>query len=224
MRTEIFVTGFPKSGNTWLTRLIGDALDSPINAGKNKRALADEGGNRTGEYVIRQHHRFHPDGITIHIHRDPRDVLVSTYFYWRMKTWEDAMERICVRWKGYMDRAQNERKDVETSYEAIHADTKGEIERILDTLNLTVVNDLDEVIPRQAFDARVIVAKTYKAGGDVYHPAAQMRLLRKGIVGDWENYLTPAMCERVENCVGGWMRKLGYTEDEYWWQEIAGTG
>ena len=30
MKNKVIITGYPKSGNTWLTRLIAEALDSPV--------------------------------------------------------------------------------------------------------------------------------------------------------------------------------------------------
>ena len=90
-RIPIFVIGYPKSGNTWLTRLVGDALNSPTGSGygKHELDLSTEGKGRPGPYfVLKSHHsqRDKPEYITdkskvIYIYRDFRDVLVSSFFH-----------------------------------------------------------------------------------------------------------------------------------------------
>ena len=101
---EIIVTGYPKSGNTWLSRLLGDILNSPVTGRDDYEAvpISQEGLDRSGDYTIIQLHlvpdcsnhnnqfitnRFHicPDNhtdekIVIPI-RDPRDVAVSCMHY-----------------------------------------------------------------------------------------------------------------------------------------------
>lgn len=55
----IFVAGYPKSGNTWLTRLLGDALDCPTGGSMPQQdavEIACEGNDRPGHYVIRKGH------------------------------------------------------------------------------------------------------------------------------------------------------------------------
>ncbi len=90
-RIPIFVIGYPKSGNTWVTRLVGDALKSPTGSGygKHELELATEGKGRPCSYfVLKSHHsqRDKPEYITnkskvIYIYRDFRDVLVSSFFH-----------------------------------------------------------------------------------------------------------------------------------------------
>jgi hypothetical protein len=106
IRETIFVAGYPKSGNTWLTRLLADVLDSPSGGCRpidDDAEVATEGQDREGKYIVRKGH-FRPvennEGpivpkehklawkrITtqkvVLIYRDPRDVLVSGAHYWR---------------------------------------------------------------------------------------------------------------------------------------------
>jgi len=88
-RVPIFVIGYPKSGNTWLARLIADALNSPMVGGNNPIDKAIKKENCIAEFVIYKSHyseRSKPDYITgstkiVYIVRDFRDVLVSGFFH-----------------------------------------------------------------------------------------------------------------------------------------------
>jgi hypothetical protein len=112
----IIVVGYPKSGNTWLARLLGDALDSPVRGiAKSAEPLATEGLDRAGGFLVSQQH-LEPD-ITlkgnrfivgakranprswngekiVHIIRDPRDICVSANHYWQLKAISRAVK--CV--------------------------------------------------------------------------------------------------------------------------------
>ena len=109
-RTPIYIAGFPKSGTTFTTRLIGDALNSPTGGsipGQDHKEPASEGHDRPGKYVIRKGHfkildgdpgtksavpRAHEIYIpklsggerVIFLVRDPRDICVSGSFYFNV--------------------------------------------------------------------------------------------------------------------------------------------
>ena len=83
-KEPIYVVGFPKSGNTWLARLISETLDSNL-APNNSIDAADFSENRKGKYIIfKQHTDENISDISkssvIYIIRDVRDVLVSGFF------------------------------------------------------------------------------------------------------------------------------------------------
>lgn len=126
----IFVSGYPKSGSTWLTRLLGDIFDSPTGGcmpEEDHKEIATEGQNRPGNYIIRKGHFVLIDNNTgpvvprphrlawtrltderiVFLVRDPRDICISGAYHWRQKP-EAFLERMikgnvarCGRWDEY---------------------------------------------------------------------------------------------------------------------------
>ena len=99
-RKTIYVAGYPKSGTTWLTRLLGDALNCPTGASipaHDATEPAAGGWDRPGPYIVRKGHywlesyagdepvvpaahRLRFAKLTdpvVFIVRDPRDIAVS---------------------------------------------------------------------------------------------------------------------------------------------------
>lgn len=110
---QIAVIGYPRSGNTWLSRLLGDILDSPVGGIYNANPLATEGRHRPGKYKVMQLHLrpvyemknsvipsawglcvplWNGEPPIIHIVRDPRDVVCSAWHYWNIATLDEALD------------------------------------------------------------------------------------------------------------------------------------
>ena len=80
---QIYVVGFPKSGNTWLLRILCDLCDANIDQGGVVNR-ADYRANRQ-KTIIKMHFED-PNSVilggkVIYIVRDVRDVLVSGFFH-----------------------------------------------------------------------------------------------------------------------------------------------
>lgn len=88
----IVVVGFPRSGNTWLTRLLAECLGCPSGGAyiDNYQEQAAEGLDRESKYsVFKTHHEYSfiagncsNQNNVIHIVRDIRDIVVSGWHYW----------------------------------------------------------------------------------------------------------------------------------------------
>ena len=95
---SIFIIGFPKSGNTWLTRLIADSLRMRVGSGMrvdDDFEIATSVNTQLGlpgvtDFTIRKTH-FLPEVLKkvreedmnkgVYIYRDFRDIVISSFFY-----------------------------------------------------------------------------------------------------------------------------------------------
>ena len=92
---DIIVVGYPKSGNTWVTRLVADLVGCPVVGflGGDHDEIAREGFDRKSDYrCFKSHHQFNKlqkfrSGTTkmIYVIRDPRDVCLSGSRYFRFE-------------------------------------------------------------------------------------------------------------------------------------------
>lgn len=94
LKQKIIIVGYPKSGNTWITRLTAQLLNCPVNGflyEKHNNEIATEGLNRDSEYeCFKSHHQYFElaredieNAKIIYVIRDPRDIFLSgiNYFY-----------------------------------------------------------------------------------------------------------------------------------------------
>jgi hypothetical protein len=115
---DVIIVGFPKSGNTWLARLMGDALNRPIRGTVEAKPLAAEGEERgDARGIVRQLHlkpsndvppnypgfvaspwainpQYHTEEKIVHIIRDPRDVAIAIDAYWVMNDLNFAITEV----------------------------------------------------------------------------------------------------------------------------------
>lgn len=213
--TEILVVGFPKSGNTWLSRLLSDALDWPVRGIEDARPLAECGADREDGNVIRQLHlspysrpgrpvvsdqwacniaALNGQHKIVHILRDPRDVAVAINHYWGIKNLQHTITRVMAHgehplwgcgWSQYVNAWRKTPQALETRYEWLHEDTLLELRRILDRFGLRPVKPLDEVVLRQALKATRERISKDKDEHYAHGKGAQLTNLRGGRVGDW---------------------------------------
>lgn len=249
MRKPIYVVGYPRSGNTWLSRLLGDILNSPVEGYKNAKPIATEGQDRGGDYVVRQLH-LKPveyeieDGLTaneisipmwdgdgiVTITRDPRDVAVSAMYYWNIPDIDTTVKAMgeglhpligVGSWSGFVESWLSIKTigivAANVFYEDLYWNPESEIYRLLSSLRIRNVREADVVaaLNRQEINVK---RNQVKLDGDrrPYGKEIQIKHLRKGIVGDWTGHFTRKTCELSQHYFGDLMLKIGYIENERW--------
>lgn len=95
MKIPIIVAGYPKSGTTWLARLVGELLVCPVEGFLNKpgeNEMAKEGEDRHSDFYVLKAHQLYNEitssidnARVIYIVRDVRDVVVSGARFFRFR-------------------------------------------------------------------------------------------------------------------------------------------
>ena len=223
----IWVVGCPKCGNTWLSRLVGEAIDAPVGGTWHqtrnmwKQPACAEGSDRISDHWIYQEHLYDPsvakNDKTIFINRDPRDVIVATKFYWATNSISAAIEKMALKWASMLNLWYPDTATACTSYEALLNDTSSELSFLLSGIGVTPVKDIDEVVHNQSFAQR---SQFVENNRDNLHLGyrIQKSLVRKGIVGDWRNHLSVADAKKIHELLYPQMKSLGYETNEEWWK------
>lgn len=237
MRT-IYVAGYPRSGTTWLTRLLGDVLNCPTGGsipGDDYREPGAEGQGRPGAYVIRKghfelvsekgpavprshvlnYHQLTTEGV-VFIQRDTRDVICSVKEYWDISTIEATIRYMAIgqvvrNYRQYMQVwLAATFPHVVTSYEALWNDTAAEITRIVSELGEPLDTErLNDSIFRQSFDER----KKNAAIDGVHLPLGKeyhIKFYRRGGIGGWREQFGQHDLELANSYFGSIWKAMGY--------------
>jgi dTDP-4-amino-4,6-dideoxygalactose transaminase len=221
---QIFTTGYPRSGNTWLDRLLSDLLDAPLQTNPGE-VVQTWGVHNNKPIVVRKRHTIHRQpGPTVFIYRDPRDVAVSAMHYRINTNLADVLKGMIGtgiktddlgvqqgNYEGWIrswwgkDRAQ-----AIVSYEQLHKNPVKHLKRIVKELvGIDLKTDhVVNVIERQEFQ------NVLKNNPEYYHS------MRKGVAGDWVNYFTRDLGRLLHERLGELMREQGYIKSDDWWEEL----
>jgi hypothetical protein len=228
--------GAYKSGSTWLFRI----LQSMTGFGGVPAAYGAPGWEGTGihppllgRFLRRENYRDHhfiikghfferahllmdrPDVKVANIRRDTRDVVVSAFFYERMKgfdTPEDISTYYRRRgWKVARMVVQYNRLWADrpgtymSSYDALHHDFAAECRRLADFVGVGVTDaDIERIREENKIDK-------LKEKFDERSADGSQSFFRKGVIGDWKQHLTDAIAadiERIEREQAGYPTML----------------
>lgn len=237
---DTLLVSFPRSGNTWLRFLIAGlafpdrtpsfttvehTIPDPIDL--NRRQLARIPRPR----IIKSHEYFDPRyPRVIYVVRDPRDVLLSYYNFYRKQRYIDdgyPMERWVERFisgnlhpfgswgehvGGWLGARGQSSGFMLARYEDFLADTAKELGRIADFLGIeTSADRLARVIELgSAEKMRSLEKKETSGWGGTGKWRSDVPFVGRAAAGGWRGALEPVLIARVEGAWWPVMKALGY--------------
>jgi len=239
---DVFLVSFPKSGNTWTRFLLGNLVSTgePATFSNIHLLVPDPTGTSQRDLermprprVIKSHECFDPRyPRVIYIVRDPRDVVVSQYHYYRKiryipddlpietfvgrflagETWPvGSWGQNVVTWLGT---SEGDPRFLLLRYEDMVADTYRELRKIVAFIGLKTTAELiTQAVERSSITQMRRLEKAQ--GKDVDRMVGtssrkDLMFVRNGITGGWRRDLPVPMVERIEAAWGPVMQHLGY--------------
>lgn len=205
---RVALISYPKSGRTWIRFMLGTAglpIEYSHSGAGNRLGLTfDEVAPRLEGWQGRR---------VVFLYRDPRDTVVSCYFQATRRIEEtalfsgtisefmrserygiDKIARFNLHW---LESAAAFRDFTPVSYEALHADTRGQLGRIIRFITGKPANPetLDRAVDAGRFDnmrkVEVKLGDTYdtktRLGGGIGDDTDRLKT-RRGKVGGWTDY------------------------------------
>jgi hypothetical protein len=242
---RILVGGTPKTGTTWMMRMI-TSIPGYRSVGNFHGDVQRYRHLTLGE-VVHAHDRFTPELAQIlesnHIKaiitfRDPRDQVISRVFHIRRDTthrWHQSLSAmsmdealmVCIEGQGTLP---STRSLVDVSYSWMEAasnsmcvryedmlqDNFAQFQNVLAFLDIQLPNALlNDIVQRNRF-ARLAVGRRFWKTKRGSDSGNTDSHFRKGMAGDWHNYFKPEHVAKFKELLGDRLIDLGYERDLHW--------
>lgn len=237
---DIFLTSYPKSGNTWARFLLANALEYPNNADftrieslipdiyKTKYSEIDK---TNGPRIIKSHEPFSWFyRKVIYIVRDPRDVLISYYYHQKKMrkiedstTLEDYAKEFLTNPVPFGTWAQNvgswlgARRGTEDflllRYEDMLEQPEESLEKMLSLLDEKISDEaIAEAVSRSDADRmRKLEAKQKNEWTATKNSRKDIPFVREARSGQWQDVLSPQTVDRISKAWATQMQAVGYS-------------
>ena len=229
----LVITEYPKSGGTWLSQMLSEALAIPYPRNRLPHL--------SSQVIHGCYLDVHRNIDTLVVWRDGRDVMVSFYYHLMFekpitstKFSQKVKKHLAVSdpydiadklpdfiewtfnggypgysWSDFVNNWNARENHHRTSYEAVTADPHRELRRAVDFLGGQDISDaqIAEVILKYSFENQ---ASRARGEEDV------KSFIRKGIVGDWKNVFDRNAREIFNHYAGRELVALGYEDNDDW--------
>jgi len=236
---DVFVVGWPRSGNTWLSRLLADVINCPCGGMYNAAPLCAEGGERSRRHYVAQLHlkptkeklesvvpnayRFSipmwDNEPIVHIVRDPKDIAVSVKYYWDLRTIMDAINAMAFGkwplsvhgpWSTYVD-SWMDIPVYRVRYEDLHYAPDSILSGFFEFYDLEYDRSrVSGAIERQSFKEKKKQIEERDGNTRPYGATIQLKHMRRGKVGSWRREFTVEQLLFAQRHFGETAERLGY--------------
>ncbi|XP_060094124.1 sulfotransferase 2B1-like [Heteronotia binoei] len=246
---DIFSITYPKSGSHWMSEILGLIQKNgdptwvrSVSMFTRTPWIETAMGQETAlKYppprLLSSHLQFqlfpksflHSKAKVIYTSRNPKDVLVSHYYFSKaVKLWKDlgTLEETLkeflsgnVPYGSWFDHVKSwiPMKDRDNAffitYEELQQDLRGSVERICHFLGKELSSQqIDSVVENASFQKmKDNKMSNFTLAGDLIMDHKKGKLMRKGISGDWKNHLTVAQSELFDRVYRENMRGVNMT-------------
>lgn len=237
---DVYLVGYPKSGNTWLDFLVASMLapscknvnfltveqyvaDIYFNSAKQLKALKQPRHLKSHEPYDARY------GKVVYIVRDPRDVVVSYYYHHLKLRMIDEQTSISAfvskfvagdldalgAWGEHVGRWLHHRQDDDAfllvRYELLKKNTADELSRIASFLGLSIEWERRlDVIQWCSSDHMRSLERQQHDHPSFKHTRQDIPFVRKAVAGGWQSALNHEDVGLIVDRWGGVMTELGY--------------
>ncbi|XP_058029337.1 amine sulfotransferase-like [Ahaetulla prasina] len=245
---DTFIITYPKSGTVWTQNIVSLILYEGHRDGTENISLIDRAPwleyniyhvdlpSRPSPRVISSHLPYYlvPKGLRnkrakiIYVFRNPKDVLVSSYHFYKILTIMETSKEFDVYfkkflagkvpsslWLDHIEGWYTHKGDFNIlflSYEEMKKDLRSSLLKICNFLGRKLTEkEVDVVVDKATFDSMKADSRTnYAVMNPTLTESSKGVFLRKGIVGDWKNLMTVAQSERFDRVFKERMEKLPF--------------
>ena len=241
-----YIVEFPRSGDTWLGRMVADYLDIPFSEHSVLPVVHS--------CVNFAHWRYHR-GLRrcLYIHRDGRDVMTSLFFYWMNRMQQKPQDHVRDFLRRRFDRAFGPGFDPEDSVGLMARFIELEMTRprigsltwprhiacwlghdhvaylsyealvgnTAGSVGAALESFLDEPLDRGRLDEVVERYSFRRMSGRERGDEDRRSFLRRGTVGNWREHFCPESAEVFDHYAGQTLIELGYEPDRSWLARMA---